>query len=155
MVYNPDRYGGAMRLEVDRYKGSTGAIRVTWSVIIEPKNLSSFNVSPSFGELEFSEGQWNSSIQLRFLSNISKADREVAIFVKLHNVSGGAILGKVTSMKITFPPATGGNRVTIRERNNKSEKTDVILKIVLPCLTGVMLIGIIAAVIFPCRGRLM
>jgi hypothetical protein len=154
VIYSPERYGGQMLLDVARYKGSTGAIKLTWGVNIEPNAPASFVVSPMSGEVEFSEGQWNSSIHLRF-PFIPDTDQEIGIFVKLLNVSGGAMLGNFTSVKITFPSNVGDDEVTTPVKdNNNSNKSDVILKILLPCLSGaLLLIGIIAAIIVLCRGR--
>jgi hypothetical protein len=154
VIYSPERYGGEVLLDVARYKGSTGAIKLTWGIAIEPNTPASFVVSPMFGEVEFSEGQWNSSIRLRF-PFIPDTDQEIGIFVKLLNVSGGAMLGNFTSVKITFPSNVGDDEVTTPVNdNNNSNKSDVILKILLPCLSGALfIIGVIAAIIFLCRGR--
>ena len=154
VIYSSERYGGEMLLDIARYKGSTDVIKITWGVTIEPNTPDSFVVSPMFGEVEFGEGQWNSSIHLRF-PFIPDTDQEIGIFVKLLNVSGGAMLGNFTSVKITFPSNVGDDEVTtlVKDKNN-SNRSDVVLKILLPCLSGALLIiGMIAASIFLCKGQ--
>ena len=127
-----------MLLDVNRYKGSTGAIKLTWVITLDPNVPASLNVSAMFGQLEFCEGQWNSSIHLRFPFILAR-DQEISISVKLHNVSSGAMLGNFTRVKITFPANVYDN----------SDNTGFILKILLPCLIGALLIfGITAAIIF-------
>ena len=129
-----------MVLDVVRYKGSTGAVKLTWGVTNEPNTPVSLNVSDMFGQLEFSEGQWNSSIHLRF-PVVPLTDQEVGISVKLLNASGGAMLGNFTSVKVVFPP-----NVTDSEVVKNSNQTGVNLEILLPCLAGALLIiGLIVA----------
>jgi hypothetical protein len=151
VVYNRERYGGEMVLNVARYKGSTDGIILTWAVTIEPNAPASFTVSPTFGELEFSEGQWNSSIRLWF-PFVPETNQEIRIFVKLLNVSGGAMLGNFTRVKITFTPTVGQSEVKTPLESNSSNKTDLILKILLPCLGSISLIIGIMATIYLCRG---
>lgn len=144
-----------MLLDVARHKGSTGIVQLTWGVTIEPNAPASFIVSPMSGVVEFNEGQWNSSIHLGF-PFIPDSDQKIEIFVKLLNVSGGAMLGNFTTVKVTFPPNVGNSEVinTKPVKNSKSDKTDVILKILLPSLSGALLIiGITAAIIFICKGQ--
>ncbi|CAB4011511.1 Hypothetical predicted protein [Paramuricea clavata] len=151
VLYNRERYGGEMVLNIARYKGSTDPIILTWAVTIEPNAPPSFTVSPMFGELEFSEGQWNSSIHLWF-PVVPETNQEIRIFVKLLNVSGGAMLGKFTRVKITFTPTVGQSEVKTPLENNSSNKTDLLLKILLPCLSSISLIIGIMATIYLCRG---
>ena len=153
VIYRPERYAGEMILDVVRYKGSTGAINVAWGITVEPNTPSSFIVTPKSGEVKFSEGQWNSSIHLRF-PFILETDKEIEIFVKLLSVSDGAMLGNFTSVKITFPPNVGDGEVTKPVEEYESNEANVILKILLPCLSGALLIiGIIAASICLCKGK--
>ncbi len=142
MIYSPERYDGEMLLDVARYKGSTGAVKLTWGVTMEPNTPASFIVSPVFGQLEFAEGQWNSSIHLRFPSIPARA-QEIGIFVKLFNASGGAMLGNFSSVKIIFPPI-----------NDTIVVKDIGKEILLPCLGGALLIiGLIAVICFSKRRR--
>jgi hypothetical protein len=131
-----------MFLDVARYKGSTGSIKLAWGVTITPNTAVSFIRSPMFGHLEFSEGQWNSSIHLRFVF-IPVTDQEIGIYVKLHNVSGGGTLGKFTDVKITFP-----------SKINDESNTALVWKIVLPCL-ALLIIGTTAAAILLCKSQKM
>lgn len=131
--YSPERYGGEMLLNVARHKGSTGVIKLTWDATIKPHAPASIIVFPMYGVLEFKEGQWNSSIHLQF-SFIPDVNQEIEVFVKLVNVSGGAMLGNFTTVKVIFP----------FKEINKTE----FLKILLLCLSGALLIiGITAAII--------
>ena len=140
VMYRQERYGGEMLLDVTRHKGSTGVIKLMWGAAIEPQVPASFIMSPMYGVLEFKEGQWNSSIHLEF-SSIPDTNQEIEVIVKLINVSGGAMLGNFTTVKVTFP-------------SKQVRKTDPIWKIILPCLSGALLIvGITAAVVFLCKGR--
>ena len=143
-----------MLLDVARHKGSTGTVQLTWGVTIEPNAPPSFIASPMSGVLEFNEGQWNSSIHLGF-PFIPDNNQKIEIFVKLLNVSGGAMLGNFTTVNVTFPPNVGNSEVITKPvKKNKSKETDVILKILLPSLSGALLIiGIIAVVIFICKGH--
>ena len=153
VIYRPERYAGEMLLDVIRYKGSTGVINAAWGITVEPNTPSSFIVTPKSGEVEFSEGQWNSSIHLRF-PFIPETDQKIEIVVKLLSVSDGAMLGNFTSVKITFPPNVGDDEVTKPVEEYNSNETNVILKILLPCLSGALLIlGIIAASICLCKGK--
>ena len=144
VIYSPERYGGEMLLGVSRHKGSTGVVKLTWGVTIETNASASFIISPMAGVLEFNESQWNSSIHLQF-PPIHDPHQQIDIFVKLLNVSGGAMLGNFTTVKITLPW-----NVSDSEENN-STKTDVSLKILLPCLTGALLI--IGIIILMCKSR--
>ncbi len=148
VIYSPERYDGEMLLDVARYKGSTGAVKLTWGVTMEPNTPASFIVSPVFGQLEFAEGQWNSSIHLRFPS-IPALAQKIGIFVKLFNASGGAMLGNFSSVKIIFPPNINDSKV-VKDNGNK---TGVNLEILLPCLGGALLIIGLIAVICLSKGR--
>lgn len=132
-----------MLFVVSRYKGSTGAINVTWGITVEARAPMSFVVSPLFGELEFHEGQWNSSFHLRFLS-IPLVDHKYGIFVKLLNVSGSALLGNFTSVKISFPSKFSDTNDTSTDDNSKTPD------FLLPCLGGFLLIIVTAVVVFLC-----
>ena len=154
VIYRPERYAGEMLLDVTRYKGSTGAIKLAWGVTTELNTPSSFVVTPTSGEVEFSEGQWNSSIHLRF-PFIPETEQEIGIFAKLLSVSDGAMLGNFTSVKIIFPPNVGDSEVTIPvQEDNSGRESNVILKILLPCLSGALLIvGTAGSMICLCKGR--
>lgn len=89
VIYSPEWYSGKLPLGVSRHKGSTGFVKVTWGVSIEPNTPASFIVSPMVGVLEFTDGQWNSSFYLQFPFRPA-IDKKVEVFVKLLNVSGGA-----------------------------------------------------------------
>ena len=139
VIYSSKLYGGEILLSVSRHKGSTGFVKVTWGISIEPNAPASFIVSPMVGILEFSEGQWNSSFHLQFPS-LPATDKKIEIYVKLLNVSDGAILGDFTTVKITFPP----KKVNPEHSNNNK---NVILKIVLPYSGGVLVVIGLAIVI--------
>lgn len=144
VIYSSKLYGDEMILVVSRHKGSTGVVKLTWGVSIEPNAPAAFIVSPMSGVLEFSEGQWNSSFHLKFPS-LPSTDKKIEIFVQLLNVSGGAILGNFTTVKITFPRGV----VNAPVENNNSNKNDVIVKIVLPYSGGALaVIGIVIAIAF-------
>ena len=152
IIYSPNRYGDGMLLNVVRYKGSTGNVNLTWGVIIGPNTRASFNVSPVAGQLEFIEGQWNSSIHLMFHS-ILDTDKELEISVKLLNVSGGGMLGNVTTVKITSNSSVEDNEVT-RPKEDDDEKSRFILIVVLPCVIGgLLIIGVIATAIYRRRSK--
>lgn len=68
VVYNPDRYGDQIFLDVVRRKGSTGIIQVTWEVTAQTSSHGALIVSPMCGELKFQESQWNYSVHLQFLA---------------------------------------------------------------------------------------
>ena len=137
-----------MLFDVYRYKGSTGAIKVTWGVTIEARAPVSFVVTPLFGELEFDEGQWNSSFHLRFPS-IPLTDQKYGIFVKLLNVSGSAVLGNFTTVKISFPSKTSDTN----DKTKNSKTNNILFTIVLPCLGGILLVIAIGVIVFVCRKR--
>jgi hypothetical protein len=142
VIYNSEVYDNEIFLDVARYKGSTGSIQLAWGVTITPNTPVSFIASPISGHLEFSEGQWNSSIHLRFVF-IPVTDQEIEILVKLHNASEGATLGELTDVKITFPA----------KADNKSV-AGLVLKILLPCL-ALLIIVTTAGIVFLCKGQKM
>lgn len=145
VIYNPELYGYEMLLGVSRHKGCTGVVKLTWGVSIKPNAPTSFIVSPMFGVLEFSDGQWNSSFHLKF-PFLPATNENIEIFVKLLNVSGGAMLGNFTAVKITFPP----NKVNLPVENNSNK--NFTLKIVLPYLgSALLIIGMVIVVAFLCR----
>ena len=149
VIYNSKLYGNEMIFVVSRHRGSTGVVKLTWGVLIEPNAPAAFIVSPMSGVLEFSEGQWNSSFHLKF-PFLSSTDKKIEIFVQLLNVSGGAILGNFTTVKITFPHDV----VNAPVKNNNSNKNDVIVKIVLPYSgSALAVIGIVIAIAFFYRHR--
>ena len=149
VIYVRKGYTGEMLLNVIRYKGSTGAIKLTWGVTIQPNTSLSFQVKPKSGQLEFGEGQWNSSIYLDF-PIIPTTHQQIDVFVKLLNVSGGAMLGSFTTVKITFPPNVTESEVT----NPAGNSIKHILTFALSCLGGAVLIGaILTALICFCKSR--
>jgi hypothetical protein len=148
VIYKHERYAGKMFFDVARYKGSTGAVKLIWGVTFEPNTPPSFIVTPQSGEVEFSEGQWNSSIHLQF-PFIPVTDRGIGILVKLLHVSDGAILGNFISVKITFPPNVTESEETIPEDN--SHETKIRLTIVFSCSGGVLIIGIIIVIVQKCQ----
>lgn len=153
VIYNPERYGGEMLLDVTRHKGSTGVVTITWGITLEPHTPVSFAVSPMSGTLEFDEGEWNSSIHLGF-PFVPDSDQKIEIFVKLLNVSDGAMLGNFTTVRVIFPPNVGNSEVSEPDEDEESNKTDVIVKIVLPSLSGAFfIIGITAAIISMCKHQ--
>ena len=129
-----ERYGGEVLLDIARRKGSTGVIKLTWNATIEPNVNETFIVSPMAGELEFKESQWNSSINLR-LPSAPAVGQEV--IVKLVNVSAPALLGNLTSVKITCPPDGNDTGTSTIE---EGDQRYIILKIVLPSIGGALLI---------------
>ena len=135
VIYHPKRYGKEMILDIVRRKGSTGTINVTWSATSQPNTKIPFTLSPTTGELTFVEGQWSSSVHLKFGAMPSEMS-EAVLNVKFLNMSGGAMLGNITSLKIVFP-------AKIKE----TEDSKVILYIVIPCAAFALLIilGIIVA----------
>ena len=147
VIYSPEQYGDEILLDVIRRKGSTGKINVTWAITIHPNVPVSFIVSPQFGLLHFAEGQWNSSIRLIF-SSIPVTIQDAVIFVKLLNVSGGAMLGNIRNLKIIFPfNDTDPSKVYRRDDIN-------LIEILLPCLAGALLVfGLTALIIFIRKPR--
>ena len=144
VIYDSERYGNKMILDVVRRMGSTGTVNVTWVVTSQSSAEIPFNVFPLTDELRFIEGQWNSSIQLQFggiPSNMSGA----VLDVRFLNTSGGAMLGNVTSLKIVFPALA---------KRKEAGDSNIILKIVLPCtVVGVLLILVIIVVRIFVRKR--
>ena len=134
VIYDPKRYNGKIIFDVLRRKGSTGTINVTWSATCQSNAKTPFTVSPVTGELMFIEGQWNSSIHLR-LGAMPSAMNETVLNVEFLNMSGGAMLGNTTSLKVVFPA---------KVQETKDNK--VILEIVVPCIAAALVIvGIIVA----------
>jgi hypothetical protein len=137
VIYDSERYGNKMILDVVRRMGSTGTVNVTWVVTCQSSAEIPFNVFPLTDELRFIEGQWNSSIQLQFggiPSNMSGA----VLDVRFLNTSGGAMLGNVTSLKIVFPALA---------KRKEAGDSNIILKIVLPCTVVGVLVMILLAII--------
>ena len=133
-----ERYGGEILLDIARRKGSTGIIKLKWNTTVGPNVNETFVVSPMSGELEFDEGQWNSSIHLR-LPSAPAIGQEV--IVKLLNVSAPAMLGNLTGVKITCPPEGSDDIATSTTGNDdSSDQRYIILKIVLPSIGGALLI---------------
>jgi hypothetical protein len=142
VIYNPERYGNKMILDVVRRKGSSGTINVTWVATSQSNTEMPFAVSPMFSELTFIEGQWNSSIHLKFgaMPNMSEA----VLNVKFLKMSGGAILGNVTSLKIVFPA---------KVKEIEDSDSNVILEIIIPCAAGVLVILVVMAACILVRKR--
>ena len=146
-----------MLFSVARYKGSTGAVNLSWAVTIGPNTPPSFTVSPLFGQLKFIESQWNSSIHLQ-LHSIPKIDQQIEISVTLLNITGGGMLGNVTTLKVVFlsnndsdelGPEVKDDKAANPAEDNDSSKTDVFLTIILLCVSGaVLIVGIAATTIF-------
>ena len=88
------------------------------------------------------EGQWSASIHLNFGAMPSEMS-ETVLNVKISNMSGGAMLGNITSLKIVFP-------AKVKE---KEEKSNVILEIVVPCLAALFVILVIVAACIIVRKR--
>ena len=129
-----------MIFDVARRKGSTGTINVTWAVTSQFNTP--FTVSPMNGELMFVEGQWSASIHLKFGAMPSDMS-ETVLNLKFLNMSGGAMWGNITSLKIVFP-------AKVRE----TKESNVILVIVVPCIAALLLVlGIIAACIIVRKRR--
>ncbi len=143
VIYDPERYGNKMILDVVRRKGSTGTVNVTWIVTSQSNAKIPFTVSQMTDELKFIEGQWNASIHLEFGSMPSNMS-EAVLNVKFVNASGGAMIGNLTSLKIVFPA-----------KNKETKDSNVILHIVAPCLAGalVIILGVIVAFIFVRKRR--
>ena len=147
-----------MLFNVARYKGSTGAVNLSWAVTIGQNTSASFNVSPMSGQLKFLESQWNSSIHLQFHS-IPETDQQIEICVTLLNITGGGMLGNVTTLKIVFlskddddelrPKIKDDEAIKPVEKNNR-KRTYVLLIIIIICGSGVVFIVGIAAIF---RGR--
>ena len=134
VIYDPERYNGKIIFDVVRRKGSTGTINVTWSATFQSNAKTPFTVSPVTGKLMFIEGQWNSSFHLR-LDAMPSAMSETVLNVEFLNMSGGAMLGNTTSLKVVFPA---------KVQETKDNK--VILEIVVPCIAAALVIlGIIVA----------
>ena len=142
VIYSPERYSAKLPLGVSRHKGSTGFVKVTWDVSIEPNAPASFIVSPMVGVLEFRDGQWNSSFYLQFPFRLA-IDKKVEIFVKLLNVSGGAMLGNFTTVKITFPP----NEVNSPFENN-SNKNFALMTVFQYLGSALLIVGIVIVIAF-------
>lgn len=133
-----ERYGGEIFLDIARRKGSTGVVKLMWNTTVEPNVNETFVVSPMSGELEFDEGQWNSSVHLR-LPSAPAIGQEV--IVKLLNVSAPAMLGNLTGVKITCPPESSDDIGTSTTgSDDSSDQRYIILKIVLPSIGGALLI---------------
>lgn len=110
IVYSPERYGGKITLDVVRRKGSSGTVSVTWAVFLDLQTPISFVGFPLWGKIEFTEGQWNSTIQLRF-PFVPSINKEIVMSVELVDISEGALLGNFTSVAVVFPPAIGDGGV--------------------------------------------
>ena len=142
VVYKPERYGGQIILDVVRRKGSTGTIQVSWEVIIQTTSPGSLVVTPMSGELKFLEGQWDSSIYLQF-PVIPRDGQGATTYVTFDKISGGAMLGNFSDVKILFT-----SEVPSTEDHNS------VLKIILPTVAGVLvLIVIILIVVFVVNRR--
>lgn len=102
ILYSPQKYPQQIIFDVARRKGSTGNVTVTWSVSSHMGARIPFSISPSSGVLKFAEGQWNSSVELNFGSMPSHMS-EVVVILELLNISGGAMFGNLTSLRIIFP----------------------------------------------------
>ena len=144
-MYDPERYGGEMILHIIRRKGSTGTINVTWVVTGQTGGSIPFRISPMGGQLSLSEGQWNTSIHLKFGGFPSKMS-EVVLPVQFLNVSGGAMLGNLRRVRIVFSAKLGPEEL---------KDSNFMLTTVLPSVVGVVfaIIVIIAAVIFVRKRR--
>lgn len=143
VIYHPERYRGKIIFDVVRRKGSTGTINVTWSATCQSNTKVPFTISPLTGELVFVEGQWNSSIHLK-LGAMPSAMSETVLNVEFLNMSGGAMLGNTTSLKVVFPAKV-----------QEAKDNKVILEIVVPCIAAVLVIlgVIVACVVIRKRGR--
>ena len=144
IMYDSERYGGEMILHVVRRKGSTGSIVVTWVVTSQSSGTIPFSVSPIGGQLSFLEGQWNSSIHLKFGGFPSKMS-EVVLSAEFLNVSGGAMLGNLRRVEIVFSA----------KLHEEPEDSNLLLEMIVPSVLGgvFVIIVIIAAVIFVRRWR--
>jgi hypothetical protein len=131
-----------MILDVVRRKGATGTVNVTWTASGQSNKQTPFSFSPITGELMYVEGQWSASIHLKFGAMPSEMS-ETVLNVKISNMSGGAMLGNITSLKIVFP-------AKVKE---KEEKSNVILEIVVPCLAALFVILLIVAACIIVRKR--
>ena len=153
VIYKQERYDGKMLFDVVRYKGSTGEINLTWAVTIEPGTPNSFAVTPKTGELRFIEGQWNSSIQLRF-PFIPDTKQEIRVFVRLVNLSDGAMLGNFTAVKITFPSNVRDDKLTTVTTPTKNDNNEITVYLVI--LLSVLPVGIlliIVAIVCTCKRQ--
>ena len=142
VIYDPERYGNKLILDIIRRKGSTGVVNVTWAASSESNKKLPFTVSPSSGMLTFEEGQWNSTIDLTFTDMPSEM-KEAVLKVEFLNTSGGAMLGNITSLNIVFP-----------EKIKDTDDNKHIWYIIVPCVVGALLIlGVIAACIIVKKRR--
>ena len=87
------------------------------------------------GLLKFLEGQWNSSIRLQLVS-VPQNGEGMTMHVSFNNMSGGAMFGNFTSVKIVFPSEVEN----IKESN-------FVLKIVLPAVIGAIVLVVIVLVV--------
>lgn len=143
VIYNSERHGAQMLFDVARRKGSSGNITATWAVIVESKEPMPVIILPMFGQLDFVEGQWNSSIHLQIVS-IPVIKEDIIILVKFLNVSGGAMFGNFSCLKVIFPGREINDDVTFPLNDHQSNESYVTLEIILPSVIGALLIiGII------------
>ncbi|XP_031557393.1 uncharacterized protein LOC116294015 [Actinia tenebrosa] len=77
-------------LPIKRSKGSNGNIEVYWS-LQSNESLDSNLIWPKSGNISMTESQWNANLSLRVASNEKRTGKQV-IYVRLDNVTGGAIL---------------------------------------------------------------
>lgn len=102
VVYTAERYEKEIIFDVVRRKGSTGTIQAIWDVTFQSAKQTSLVVSPMSGQLKFLEGQWNSSFHLQLVS-VPQNGEGATMHVSFNNMSGGAMFGNFTSVKIVFP----------------------------------------------------
>ena len=133
VIYDPERYGQDIILNIIRRKGSTGNIQVFWDVKVDPKG--SLIVQPWAGDFNMTEAQWNTSIHLKLTSLPEKA---ATAFVELTNVLGGATLGNFSTVKIVFP-----SRILAKKKNN-------FLIIILPTVGAGLFLVILLLIITCC-----
>jgi hypothetical protein len=69
---------------------------------------------------------------------------EAVLNVKFLKMSGGAILGNVTSLKIVFPA---------KVKEIEDSDSNVILEIIIPCAAGVLVILVVMAACILVRKR--
>ena len=104
-------------MHLRRSKGSSGNVTVLWQVNIQSGNSKSVQIDPMAGEVEFSEGQWNSFIKIEIFF-ISEDVNGLIVSVSLVNITGGGSLGNFTTIKITnfsnnFDPEPSRNPTTL------------------------------------------
>jgi len=92
--------GTKLEIFVRRSKGSQGNITVEWSVYRNSSSDSLHQIQPKSGSVSLMDGQWKESFTLNVDNEIETS--ESVIWVKLENLTGGALLGSTdkTTAKI-------------------------------------------------------